>query len=109
MRTEQSSRVLLIGTLSSMAVVVVASAAPCRSAIGTVAAAMMAKGLAPGAALVFLLAGPATNIATMLVVRDLLGKRVLAIYLTSIAALSPPGITPALAALSAMVSNTVRV
>lgn len=60
----------------------------CATASTPIAAAMMAKGLAPGAALVFLLAGPATNIATMLVVRDLLGRRVLAIYLTSIAALS---------------------
>ena len=60
----------------------------CATASTPIAAAMMAKGLAPGAALVFLLAGPATNVATMLVVRDLLGRRVLAIYLASIAALS---------------------
>lgn len=60
----------------------------CATASTPIAAAMMVKGLAPGAALVFLLAGPATNVATMLVVRDLLGKRVLAIYLTTIAALS---------------------
>ncbi|MEC8512502.1 MAG: SO_0444 family Cu/Zn efflux transporter [Planctomycetota bacterium] len=60
----------------------------CATASTPIAAAMMAKGLAPGAALVFLLAGPATNVATILVVRDLLGRRVLAIYLTSIAGLS---------------------
>lgn len=60
----------------------------CATASTPIAAAMMAKGLEPGAALVFLLAGPATNVATMLVVRDLLGKRALTIYLTSIAVMS---------------------
>lgn len=53
----------------------------CATASTPIAAAMMAKGLEPGAALVFLLAGPATNVATILVVRDLLGRRALAIYL----------------------------
>lgn len=60
----------------------------CATASTPIAAAMMAKGLEPGAALVFLLAGPATNVATILVVRDLLGKRALVIYLTSIAVMS---------------------
>jgi len=57
----------------------------CATASTPIAAAMMTKGLEPGAALVFLLAGPATNVATMLVVRDLLGKRALALYLATIA------------------------
>ncbi|MEZ6017920.1 MAG: SO_0444 family Cu/Zn efflux transporter [Planctomycetota bacterium] len=60
----------------------------CASATTPVAAALMAKGLDPGAALVLLLAGPATNIATILVVRSLLGRQVLAVYLASIAACS---------------------
>ncbi len=60
----------------------------CATASTPIAAAMMAKGLEPGAALVFLLAGPATNVATILVVRDLLGKRALVIYLASIAVMS---------------------
>jgi uncharacterized membrane protein YraQ (UPF0718 family)/regulator of protease activity HflC (stomatin/prohibitin superfamily) len=60
----------------------------CATASTPIAAAMMAKGLEPGAALVFLLAGPATNVATMLVVKDLLGKRTLAIYLACIALMS---------------------
>lgn len=60
----------------------------CATASTPIAAAMMAKGLEPGAALVFLLAGPATNVATILVVRDLLGKRALWIYLASIAVMS---------------------
>jgi HflK protein len=49
---------------------------------------MIAKGLEPGAALVLLLAGPATNLATIAVVRQFLGTSVLAIYLASIAACS---------------------
>jgi len=60
----------------------------CATASTPIAAAMMAKGLEPGAALVFLLAGPATNVATILVVRDLLGLRALASYLGSIAVVS---------------------
>ena len=60
----------------------------CATASTPIAAAMMAKGLEPGAALVFLLAGPATNVATMLVVKNLLGKRTLTIYLASIALMS---------------------
>ncbi|MEM9382662.1 MAG: SO_0444 family Cu/Zn efflux transporter [Planctomycetota bacterium] len=60
----------------------------CATASTPIAAAMMAKGLEPGAALVFLLAGPATNVATILVVRNLLGKRALVAYLVSIAVVS---------------------
>ena len=46
-----------------------------------IAAALIIKGLNPGAALVFLLAGPATNAATMGVVKKIFGGRALAIYL----------------------------
>jgi copper chaperone CopZ len=42
------------------------------------------KGLSPGAALVLLMAGPATNIATMAVIGNTLGKRSLWVYLVSI-------------------------
>jgi len=57
----------------------------CATASTPIAAALMAKGLEPGAALVFLLAGPATNVATMSVVRGLLGGRALAVYVAAIA------------------------
>jgi uncharacterized membrane protein YraQ (UPF0718 family) len=60
----------------------------CATASTPIAAALMAKGLEPGPALVFLLAGPATNVATMGVVRGLLGGRALWIYVGSIAACS---------------------
>jgi uncharacterized protein len=57
----------------------------CATASTPIAAALMAKGLEPGAALVFLLAGPATNVATIAVLRGLLGGRTLVVYLASIA------------------------
>lgn len=57
----------------------------CATASTPVAAALVAKGLEPGAALVFLLAGPATNIATVLVVSRFLGLPALAAYVGSIA------------------------
>ncbi len=60
----------------------------CATASTPIAAALMAKGLEPGPALVFLLAGPATNVATLGVVRGLLGGRNLWIYLGSIAGCS---------------------
>ncbi|MDP8259013.1 MAG: SO_0444 family Cu/Zn efflux transporter [Candidatus Aadella gelida] len=57
----------------------------CATASIPIAAALMLKGLAPGAAFVFLVAGPATNVVTMTVVLQTLGKRALAVYLGSIA------------------------
>jgi uncharacterized protein len=60
----------------------------CATSSTPIAAALVLKGLNPGAALVFLLAGPATNIASMSMVSGLLGKRSLLIYLGSIAVCS---------------------
>lgn len=57
----------------------------CASASTPVAAALVLKGLSPGAALVFLLAGPATNAATITVVLRYFGKMATLIYLASIA------------------------
>ncbi len=57
----------------------------CATSSTPLAAALVMKGLSPGAALVFLIAGPATNVATMTVVGKTLGRRSLVIYLTSIA------------------------
>lgn len=56
----------------------------CATASIPIAAALMMKGLSPGAAFVFLVAGPATNMLTMSVVAKSLGKRALFIYLFSI-------------------------
>ena len=55
----------------------------CATASTPIAAALIMKGLSPGAALVFLLLGPATNMATISMVSGLLGKRSLLIYLGS--------------------------
>lgn len=57
----------------------------CATSSTPFAAALIAKGLSPGAALVFLLAGPATNLATMLVVSRDLGRRGLFVYVSGIA------------------------
>lgn len=57
----------------------------CASASTPVAAALVLKGLSPGAALVFLLAGPATNAATLTVVAKYFGKKATLVYLISIA------------------------
>jgi HflK protein len=60
----------------------------CASASTPIAAALVLKGLDPGAALVFLLAGPATNIGAVIVLLKFLGPRVVTIYLASIALVS---------------------
>ena len=56
----------------------------CATGSIPIAAALMLKGLSPGAALVFLMAGPATNMASILVLDKTLGRRTLVIYLLSI-------------------------
>ena len=53
----------------------------CSTGSIPVAAALMMKGLSPGAALVMLMAGPAVNLASILVVRKALGRRFTWIYL----------------------------
>jgi len=58
----------------------------CATASIPIAAALMMKGMDPGAAVVFLIAGPATNIVTMAVVAKSMGSRTLLVYLFSIVA-----------------------
>lgn len=57
----------------------------CATASTPIAATMALKGLSPGAALVFLLAGPATNTATIAVATRVLGRRATVIYVGAIA------------------------
>jgi len=57
----------------------------CASASTPIVAALALKGLSPGAALVFLMVGPATNAATITVIARLLGKPVAVVYVTVIA------------------------
>lgn len=56
----------------------------CATASTPIAASLLLKGLSPGAALVFLLAGPATNGATITVMLKALGKRAAGLYVFSI-------------------------
>lgn len=56
----------------------------CATSSVPIAAALMMKGLNPGAALVFLMAGPATNAATVTVIGRTLGIKALTGYLVSI-------------------------
>lgn len=56
----------------------------CATASVPIAAALVAGGFPPGAALVFLMAGPATNLATVGAVKGAFGTRALAVYLGTI-------------------------
>ena len=60
----------------------------CASASTPIAAALILKGISPGAALVFLLAGPATNAATLTLVGRFWGRAATTVYLISIAVCS---------------------
>lgn len=60
----------------------------CASASTPIAAAFILKGASPGTALVFLLAGPATNITSLTVLIGILGRRAAGLYLLSIAVVS---------------------
>jgi uncharacterized membrane protein YraQ (UPF0718 family) len=56
----------------------------CATASTPIAAALLLSGISPGAVLVFMMAGPATNIATLGVVYKELGSRSLIGYLTGV-------------------------
>jgi len=73
------------GFLSYLAMLVIALPLyVCATASTPIAASLLLKGLSPGAALVFLLAGPATNGATITVMLKTLGKRAAGLYVLSI-------------------------
>lgn len=73
-------------TLMSMLLVLCISIPMYLCATGSIpiAVALMMKGLTPGAALVLLMAGPASNAASILVINKVLGKRTLVLYLIAI-------------------------
>jgi HflK protein len=56
----------------------------CAASSTPLAAALAFKGLSPGAMLVFLLAGPATNIGSLVVLLKALGRRAVAVYLAAV-------------------------
>ncbi len=53
----------------------------CATASTPIAASLVMKGLSPGAALIFLLTGPATNLIGISAVHKLFGKKLVALYL----------------------------
>lgn len=73
-------------TLLSMVLVLLVAVPMYLCATGSIpiAVSLMMKGLSPGTALVMLMAGPASNMASILVVRKIMGKKTLCIYLASI-------------------------
>ncbi|PLX18911.1 MAG: hypothetical protein C0601_03415 [Candidatus Muiribacterium halophilum] len=56
----------------------------CSTGSIPVAVALIMKGISPGAALIFLMSGPATNAATISTIWKIMGKKTLIIYLTTI-------------------------
>ncbi|MGA1979601.1 MAG: SO_0444 family Cu/Zn efflux transporter [Sedimentisphaerales bacterium] len=60
----------------------------CATASVPIAAALILKGLTPGAALVFLMTGPATNAATFVTIWKILGRTTALTYLATIAGCS---------------------
>ena len=86
LQVEQYLRVPFAGYL--VALVVGIPTYVCATASTPVAVGLLAAGMSPGAALVFLLAGPATNIASFVVLGRELGRRGLVVYIVSIAVAS---------------------
>ena len=60
----------------------------CATSATPVAAALMVAGISPGAALVFLLAGPATNIVTISAVNKTLGRSSALVYVVTVGVVS---------------------
>ncbi|MBN1117089.1 MAG: permease [Bacteroidales bacterium] len=58
----------------------------CATSSVPIAAVLMLKGISPGAALVFLMAGPATNAATISVIGNSMGRKTLTVYLVTLIA-----------------------
>ncbi len=56
----------------------------CATGSIPIAIALMMKGMSPGTALVLLMAGPAANVASMLVIGKVLGRKTFALYLITL-------------------------
>ncbi len=75
------------GLFAMLVAVAVAVSIPmyvCATASTPIAVGLLLAGVSPGAALVFMLTGPATNIATLMAIKSELGRRELIIYLVGI-------------------------
>ena len=60
----------------------------CATASVPVAMALMMKGISPGAALAFLMTGPATNAATITTIFQVMGRRTAIIYLATVSSMA---------------------
>ena len=60
----------------------------CASASTPIAAALVAKGVSPGAALIFLMTGPATNTGTIAIIANQFGARFASVYVTAVIAVT---------------------
>ena len=60
----------------------------CATASIPIAVSLIIKGISPGAAFVFLMVGPATNAATITLISNMLGKKLMIIYLSVISIFS---------------------
>ena len=86
--TPKDFSTLLIQHPALAYIITIAIAIPmyvCATASLPIAAALVLQGVSLGAAFVFLTAGPATNTVTIGVVKKMLGKRAVVIYLATIA------------------------
>ena len=80
---------LIAGNSLLSMLIVLAFAIPmylCATGSIPIAVALMMKGLSPGTALVLLMAGPAVNAASILVISKVMGRRTMVLYLISIIA-----------------------
>ena len=78
----------VLGTGTAAILVMMAAGIPiyvCATASVPIAAALIAKGVSPGAALAFLITGPATNAATLTTLWTILGRRATLIVLGTVA------------------------
>ncbi|MFI9652430.1 SO_0444 family Cu/Zn efflux transporter [Guyparkeria sp. GHLCS8-2] len=75
----------LVGSYLLMAVIGIPMYV-CATASTPIAAGLLVAGMSPGAALVFLLAGPATNIGTLGILRKHFGNRLIGVYLAAVIA-----------------------
>ncbi len=75
----------LVGSYALMAVLGIPMYV-CATASTPIAAGLLVAGMSPGAALVFLLAGPATNIGTLGILRKHFGSRLIGVYLVTVIA-----------------------
>jgi uncharacterized membrane protein YraQ (UPF0718 family) len=79
----------------------------CATASVPIAAALIARGVSPGTALVFLMTGPASNAASLAIIAKVMGRRAALCYLTAVAAVAL-GSALALDAINTRMGNPIN-